>query len=67
MEKRYDPKIVEKKWENYWENKDYFSPREGKKGIFSMIMPPPNVTGILHMGHALNSTIQDIVVSGFQE
>ncbi|NQS88926.1 class I tRNA ligase family protein, partial [Patescibacteria group bacterium] len=62
MEKRYDPKIVEKKWENYWENKDYFSPREGKKGIFSIIMPPPNITGILHMGHALNSTIQDIVV-----
>ncbi len=63
MEKRYNPGTVEKKWEKHWEDKDYFSPQEGKeKSVFSMVMPPPNVTGILHMGHAFNSTLQDIVV-----
>lgn len=63
MEKRYNPKAVEEKWEKYWESKDYFSPQKrGKRTVFSIVMPPPNITGILHMGHAFNSTIQDIVV-----
>ncbi|RLE12069.1 valine--tRNA ligase, partial [Candidatus Aerophobetes bacterium] len=62
MEKRYDPKSVEKKWEKFWEERGYFSPRPGKKNkTFSMVMPPPNITGILHMGHAFNLTIQDII------
>ncbi|MBC7188901.1 valine--tRNA ligase [Candidatus Aerophobetes bacterium] len=63
MEKRYTPKLVEEKWERFWEEKGYFSPRPGKKGkTFSMVMPPPNITGVLHMGHAFNITLQDIVV-----
>ena len=63
MEKRYNPKIAEEKWQTFWEKKGYFSPRPGKKGkFFSMVMPPPNITGILHMGHAFNMTLQDIIV-----
>mgnify|MGYP000067652681 CR=1 FL=1 len=62
MEKRYNPKLVEKKWEKFWEEKRYFSPSPGKKNkTFSMVMPPPNITGVLHMGHAFNMTLQDIV------
>ncbi|MCD6575422.1 valine--tRNA ligase [Candidatus Aerophobetes bacterium] len=62
MEKKYNPKIVEEKWENFWEERGYFSPRPGrKKRSFSMVMPPPNITGVLHMGHAFNITLQDIV------
>ena len=62
MEKRYEPKDIEKKWESFWEKKGYFSPHPGKKkSTFSMVMPPPNITGALHMGHALDNTLQDIV------
>ena len=62
MEKRYYPEQVEKKWMEYWEEKGYSSPyREGTKGFFSLVMPPPNITGVLHMGHALNNTLQDIL------
>jgi len=63
MEKRYNPKLVEEKWESFWEKREYFSPRPGKKKkTFSMVMPPPNITGALHMGHAFNITLQDIIV-----
>ncbi len=62
MKKRYEPKEMEKKWLDWWEKKDYFSPRQDiKKETFSMVMPPPNITGILHMGHSFNITIQDIL------
>jgi len=62
MKKKYEPKEIEKKWQKFWEEKDYFSPHSGRKGdTFSMVMPPPNITGILHMGHALNNTLQDIM------
>jgi len=62
MEKRYNPKQAEEKWEKFWEKKGYFSPHSGKKRkVFSMVMPPPNITGALHMGHAFNLTLQDIV------
>ncbi|MFQ6067755.1 MAG: class I tRNA ligase family protein, partial [bacterium] len=62
MKKRYEPQEIEKKWEDWWERNNYFSPRPGKKKTtFSMVMPPPNITGALHMGHAFNNTVQDIV------
>ena len=62
MEKRYDPAKVESKWEGFWKKKKYFSPRPGSRGSsFSMVMPPPNITGALHMGHAFNNTLQDIL------
>ena len=60
---RYDPKETEDKWYKIWEEKGYFSARVNPdKKPFSIVIPPPNVTGMLHMGHALNNTIQDILI-----
>ena len=65
MEKResvYNPHQVEEKWYEFWEKKGLFRPKEGSsKPPFSIVIPPPNVTGSLHMGHALNNTLQDIL------
>ena len=61
MDKHYDPKAVEAKWYPIWENSGAFKP-SGKGAPYSVVIPPPNVTGILHMGHALNDTIQDVLV-----
>jgi valyl-tRNA synthetase len=62
MEKRYHPGEVEEKWQNFWEEKKYFLPHStSRRSSFSMVMPPPNITGSLHMGHALNLTLQDIL------
>ena len=61
MDKHYDPKAVEAKWYPIWENSGAFKP-SGKGKPYSVVIPPPNVTGILHMGHALNDTIQDVLV-----
>ncbi len=58
--KHYDPKYIEEKWEKEWIEKDIFSKAVGEEK-FSVVIPPPNVTGSLHMGHALNVTLQDIV------
>src|SRR3989344_1010385 len=60
---RYDSKAVEKKWYEKWEKSGYFTPSiDSSKKPFTIVIPPPNVTGILHMGHALNNTIQDILM-----
>ena len=63
MDKHYDPGKVESKWYEWWERNGHFhaEPSEGGQK-FSVVIPPPNVTGILHMGHALNNTIQDVLV-----
>ncbi len=60
---RYNPQEVEDKWRHYWEEHNLFQavPNSQKKP-FTIVIPPPNVTGILHMGHALNNTLQDILV-----
>jgi len=61
---RYNPKETEDKWYKFWEEKGFFHAKasvSGKKP-FSIVIPPPNVTGILHMGHALNNSIQDILI-----
>ncbi|MBN1807679.1 MAG: valine--tRNA ligase [Planctomycetes bacterium] len=62
-ETRYIPSEVEDKWYSVWEEQGYFAPAppEGKVP-YSIVIPPPNVTGVLHMGHALNNTIQDVLV-----
>ncbi len=60
MDKSYSPKSVEQKWYRAWKLSGIFSPKSGN-GKFSMVIPPPNITGKLHMGHALNMVIQDIV------
>ena len=62
MEKHYDAKAAEAKWYPLWEKNGYFHDDPDGRVPYSVVIPPPNVTGILHMGHALNQTIQDILV-----
>ncbi|MDE2028315.1 MAG: valine--tRNA ligase, partial [Candidatus Omnitrophica bacterium] len=59
---KYNPKVTQEKWLKFWEDKNVFHARPSKKPKFTVVIPPPNVTGILHMGHALNNTLQDILV-----
>lgn len=59
----YDPLLVEEKWYLFWEESGFFKPQEtGTKAPFCIVLPPPNVTGVLHMGHALVNTVQDILI-----
>lgn len=60
MEKNYNHENVEDKWYKVWEENKYFAPSKNGKP-FSMVIPPPNVTGALHLGHALDNTLQDII------
>ncbi|TSC93261.1 MAG: valyl-tRNA synthetase [Candidatus Berkelbacteria bacterium Licking1014_7] len=63
LEKKYDPSKVEKKVYQKWEQAEVFKPKGGKgKKSFSIAIPPPNITGSLHLGHALNNTAQDILI-----
>ena len=62
MDKHYDAKAAEQKWYKFWEEGGFFHEEPGAGEPYSVVIPPPNVTGILHMGHALNETIQDILV-----
>ena len=62
MDKQYDAKAAEAKWYKYWEENGCFHQEPDGRVPYSVVIPPPNVTGILHMGHALNQTIQDILV-----
>ena len=57
----YQPSNVEEKWYKIWEESNAFSP-SGNNEAFTVMIPPPNVTGILHIGHILNNTIQDVLV-----
>ncbi len=59
----YDPKSFESKWYARWVDQGEFAPRDAREGeeAFSMVIPPPNITGSLHLGHALNNTLQDII------
>jgi valyl-tRNA synthetase len=62
LPKRYDPKSVEPKWYQRWmENRDFVANPNSSKPAFSIVMPPPNITGVLTLGHVLNNTIQDIL------
>ena len=60
--KTYDPKIAEDKWYKHWLEKGYFSSTPDNREPFTIVIPPPNVTGVLHMGHMLNNTIQDVLI-----
>jgi valyl-tRNA synthetase len=63
LEKNYNPSSIEKKWYKYWMENEYFKPVIDKnQKPYTIVIPPPNVTGILHMGHVLNNTIQDIAI-----
>lgn len=59
---RYNPTEVENKWYKHWSDKKYFHSEPDEREAFSIVIPPPNVTGVLHMGHMLNNTIQDILI-----
>ena len=60
--KKYDPIQVEDKWYEYWMENDYFKSTPDERESYTIVIPPPNVTGVLHMGHMLNNTIQDVLV-----
>ena len=60
--KKYNPLEVEDKWYEYWMQNDYFKSTPDERESYTIVIPPPNVTGVLHMGHMLNNTIQDVLV-----
>ena len=59
---KYTPSDIEDKWYSHWESNKYFASTPDEREPFSIVIPPPNVTGVLHMGHMLNNTIQDILI-----
>jgi valyl-tRNA synthetase len=62
LSKNYIPSATEEKWYAHWLDKRYFNSRPDDRPAFTVVIPPPNVTGVLHMGHTLNETVQDILV-----
>ena len=63
LSSKYNPKETEEKWLKVWKEGNIFHAKaDSKKPPFTIVIPPPNVTGILHMGHALNNTLQDILI-----
>ncbi len=63
LDKSYNPHQVEERWYHYWEEHGYFRGDENsERETYSIVIPPPNVTGVLHIGHALNNTLQDILI-----
>ncbi|MCB1737191.1 MAG: class I tRNA ligase family protein, partial [Gammaproteobacteria bacterium] len=68
MDKTYDPHAIEQRWYQTWEERGYFAPSQGDdagdpaRTPFSIMIPPPNVTGSLHMGHGFNNTVMDTLV-----
>lgn len=62
LSKNYIPGETEQKWYSHWQQQGYFRSTPDERKPFSIVIPPPNVTGVLHMGHTLNETIQDILI-----
>ena len=62
LSNRYIPQETEAKWYAYWKEKGYFKSKPDDREPFTIVIPPPNVTGVLHMGHMLNNTIQDVLI-----
>ncbi|HWY98450.1 MAG TPA: valine--tRNA ligase [Bacteroidia bacterium] len=62
ISKIYEPTLAEEKWYKHWMEKGFFHSEPDEREAYTMVMPPPNVTGVLHMGHVLNNTIQDVLV-----
>ena len=60
--KKYNPADAENKWYSHWLDKGYFNSTPDEREAYTIVIPPPNVTGVLHMGHALNFTLQDVIV-----
>ncbi len=62
LSKNFEPQAIENKWYQHWLDKQYFKSTPDKREPYTIVMPPPNVTGVLHMGHCLNNSIQDILI-----
>ncbi|WP_282080019.1 valine--tRNA ligase [Aquimarina algiphila] len=62
LAEKYDAKSVEEKWYSYWMENNYFHSEVDERESYTIVIPPPNVTGVLHMGHMLNNTIQDVLI-----
>ena len=62
LAKKYNPTDAEKKWYSHWVEKGYFHSTPDEREAYTIVIPPPNVTGVLHMGHMLNNTLQDVMV-----
>jgi len=63
LSKNFEPQHIDNKWYSHWINKGYFNSKvDASKEPYTIVIPPPNVTGVLHMGHCLNNTIQDILI-----
>ncbi len=62
LSKNFEPAAIEEKWTKHWKEKRYFNSKPDNRKPFTVVIPPPNVTGVLHMGHTLNETVQDILV-----
>ncbi len=62
MNTKYNPSNIESKWYDYWMEKDFFHSVPDEREAYTIVIPPPNVTGVLHMGHMLNNTIQDVLI-----
>lgn len=62
IQTKYDPSKIEDKWYQYWMDNKYFHSEPDEREAYTIVIPPPNVTGVLHMGHMLNNTIQDVLV-----
>src|SRR5947209_3597918 len=63
LPKQYDPHEAQKRWLAFWNERGYFHSRpDASREPFTIVIPPPNVTGALHMGHALNNTLQDVLI-----
>ena len=59
---KFNPQLVESKWYDYWIKNKYFNSKPDEREPYTIVIPPPNVTGVLHMGHMLNNTLQDIII-----
>lgn len=62
VDNKYDPKSIEDKWYSYWMKNQYFRSEVDERTPYTIVIPPPNVTGVLHMGHMLNNTLQDVLI-----
>jgi valyl-tRNA synthetase len=62
LSKNFEHQAAEAKWYQHWLDKRYFASKPDGREPYTIVIPPPNVTGILHMGHCLNNTIQDILI-----
>src|SRR5580765_5369853 len=62
LAKAYNPQEAQEKWLKFWNDRGYFHSRPDQREPYTIVIPPPNVTGALHMGHALNNTLQDVLI-----